>query len=294
MKLAFLGHAAGRLGKIAAAQPGVSVVVAADHDAVMAEVRVAVLDDGEPFGVIISGEFDGAVGFARTALDKNSRVLLAGVPTYDAAAWAELGRGSPDLLTLSRPVRFDPHLARTQAVVRAGTVGVPRTLDIAWSVDQEVDVMTGAAELVDVACWLLEGGPAAVYAVACGVAGSPLVKINLLLENGALATIEVAHETDGIPRRRDLHLLASDGEIVHRLGQDDLLWSNGRTEPLPAAASRDELSAMEFAAWHDGERPPDLLARGAALGWNLTAVAALAQSLSDGEMVPVEREAHRT
>jgi predicted dehydrogenase len=221
-------------------------------------------------------------------------VLLAGVPTTDSVAWDEVAHEAADGLSLSRPLRFDPHLARAREVLSAGTVGTPRTLDIAWSFTHEVDVLVAATELVDVACWLLDSGPAAVYASACVVDGPPLVKINLLTESGALALIEVAGETDALPRRRDLHLLASDGEIVHRIGQDDLLWSDGRVQPLPVAATRDELWSLEIATWLDGGGPPDRLAGRTALLWNLAAARALAKSLADGEMIAMAPEVGRS
>jgi hypothetical protein len=174
-------------------------------------------------------------------------------------------------------------------VVRAGTVGAPRTLDVGWSVGGSVDVTVAATELVDVACLLLDSEPASIYAVACGVAGPPLVKVNVLTTSGALASIEVAGESDDLPSRRDLHLLASDGEIVHRIGQDDLLWSEGRAEPLPGPTGSDELRDREIAEWLDGGGR-DRLARGAALRWNLIASRALARSLASGEAISVGEE----
>jgi predicted dehydrogenase len=176
-------------------------------------------------------------------------------------------------VTPNRPLRFDPYIARAREVVRGGTVGTPRTLELCWSF-AGADATAAATELVDVACWLLDSGPASVYAVACRVAGPPLVKVNLLTESGAIAVIEVAGESDDLPTRSDLHLLATDGEIVHRIGNDDLIWSEGRAWPLPGVAGLDELRDQELA----GEP---------AIGWNVAVSRALARSLATGETVQV-------
>jgi predicted dehydrogenase len=286
MKLAVLGTAARDVGAVAARHPGVSEVVAID-----------VNDDvsgGDWLGVVVSADTDGAARLARAALTAGHRVLLVGTPAGEHAVWSELAESAPDRLSLSRPSRFDPHIARASEVVRAGTVGAPRTLEICWSFGDGADATAVATELVDVACLLLDGGPASVYAVACEVAGPPLVKVNLLAANGAIAAIEATGESDDFPIRRDLHLLATNGEIVHRIGQDDLLWREGRAEPLPGASGIDELRAQEIAAWLEGGDGGERLARGAAVGWNLRATKALSRSLAGGEMVSIGEEVGRS
>lgn len=282
MKLAVLGEAARGVGAFAARHPGVSEVVAVAAD--------DALTGGEWLGVVVSGEADGAARLARAALASGYRVLVVGIPAGDE--WRDLVDGAPDGLTLSRPLRFDPHIARASEVAGAGTIGAPRTLEIGWSFGEEVDA-AAVGELVDVACHLLGASPAKVYAVACEVGGPALVKVNLLAANGALAAIEAAGEAADLPTRRDLHLLATDGEIVHRIGNDDLLWSEGRVEPLPDAAGRDELRARELAVWSDGGGAGERLARGPAVVWNLAVARALARSLETGEMVAIEEEVGR-
>jgi hypothetical protein len=275
VKLAVLGDAAHEVGSLAARHPGVSEVVAVDAD--------DTLTGGDWLGVVVSGEADGAARLARAALASGHRVLVVGVPR------GGLAEGAPDGLTLSRPLRFDPHIARASEVVGAGTIGAPRTLEIGWSFGEEVDAAV-AGELVDVACHLLGASPAKVYAVACEAGGPALVKVNLLLANGAIAVIEAVGEEADLPTRRDLHLLATDGEIVHRIGNDDLLWSDGRAEPLPGATGRDELRARELAVWIDGGSAGERLARGPAVVWNLAVARALARSLATGEMVEIGEE----
>ena len=174
--------------------------------------------------------------------------------------------------TLNPPLRFDLHIVRAKDVVRGGTVGAPRTLELCWSADGD-DATAIATELVDVACDLLDSGPAAIYAVASDVEGPPLVKVNVLTESGAIAVIEASGESGELPARRDLHLIATDGEIVHRIGKDDLLWSEGRIWPLFGTAET-----------VDGGDGP---ARGAVSGWNEAVSRALARSLATGETVRV-------
>jgi predicted dehydrogenase len=166
---------------------------------------------------------------------------------------------------MSQSLRFDPHIARAKEIVRGGTIGTPKTLELGWSFDG-ADTTTAAVDLVDVACWLLDSGPASIYAVASEGEGPPLVKINLLTASGAIATIEVAGEADEVPTRRDLHLLATDGEIVHRIGKDDLLWGEGRAWPL---AGGDEVPTRDVAAD----------------GWAPAVWQGLERSLATGEMV---------
>lgn len=173
---------------------------------------------------------------------------------------------------LSRPLRFDPHLARAKDVVLGGTIGTPRTLELCWSFDGN-DVTAVATELVDVACFLLDSEPASIYAIGSEVTGPPLLKINLLTANGSIAVIEAAAGSPDLPTRRDLHLIATDGEIVHRIGKDDLLWSEGRASPLPGSPSLDDLRP-----W------------GADVDWNLAVSGALARSLATGETVRVGEE----
>lgn len=283
MKIVVLGQAASDVGAVAARHPRVTAVVAGD-----AGDAGDALTGSDWLGVVVSGDAEGAPRLARTALASGLRVLVVGVPTGDG--WRELALGAPDGLTLSRPLRFDPHIARASDVIAGGTVGAPRTLELAWSFGDETEITAAAGELVDVACHLLAGTPAAVYAVAADVAGPPLVKVNLLAGNGALAAIEAAGESADLPTRRDLHLLATDGEIVHPIGNDDLLWSDGRAEPLPGATGLDELRAHEVAAWLDGGRRFERLARGATVARNLAVAGALARSLATGETVSLGEE----
>ncbi len=170
--------------------------------------------------------------------------------------------------TPGRPLRCDPHIARARDVVRGGTVGAPRTLELCWSFDGD-DPIEMAAELVAIACFLLDSGPASIYAVASEVEGPPLVKVNLLTASGAIAAIEASSESADLPARRDLHLIATDGEIVHRIGKDDLLWSEGKAWPLSATIDL------------DGPAP------GTTAGWDLAISRALADSLATGETVRV-------
>jgi hypothetical protein len=274
-----MGDAARDVGALATRRPGVSEVVVVDAD--------DGLTGGDWLGVVVSGEAEGAARLARTALESGHRVLVVGI--LAGGEWRVLADGAPDGLTLSRPLRFDPNIARASEVVGSGTIGAPRTLEIGWSFGEEVDAEV-AGELVDVACHLLGGSPASVYAVASEMAGPALVNVNLLAADGAIAVIEAAGEAAGLPTRRDLHLLATDGEIVHRIGNDDLLWSDGRVEPLPGAAGRDELRARELAVWLDGGSGAERLARGAAVVWNLATARALARSLATGEMVAIGEE----
>ncbi|HKG24722.1 MAG TPA: hypothetical protein VKB09_03690, partial [Thermomicrobiales bacterium] len=255
MKLAVFGDTARNIGAIAARLAGVSdVIPVTSADAV----------DGEGWiGLVVDGEADGAARIARTALANGQRVLLVGIPKHEPGAWTEPAR---DGLTLSRPLRFDPHIARASEVVRGGTIGAPRTLELCWSFAGD-DASSAVTELVDVACALLDSGPAAIYAAASEVTGPPLIKVNVLTASGAFAVIEAAAESDDLPARRDLHLLATDGEIAHRIGQDDLLWSEGRARPLPGATATEALQAQEIAVWIDGGS--DGLARGLAVGWNV-------------------------
>ncbi|HEY7036156.1 MAG TPA: hypothetical protein VH482_32785 [Thermomicrobiales bacterium] len=280
MKLAVLGDAAGAVGAVAKRHPGVSEVVTIEAD--------AALTGGEWLGIVVSSETDGCAHLARRALASGLRVLLVGIPSGDV--WRDLAVDAPDGLTLSRPLRFDPHIARAKEVVGAGTIGTPRTLEIGWSFGDQTDATAAAGELVDVACHLLADTPASIYAVVSDVAGPPVVKVNLLGTNGALAVIEAAVESADLPTRRDLHLLATDGEIVHRIGNDDLLWSDGRVEPLPGATGNAELLAREIDAWIDGGSASERLARGTAAAWNLAVARALSRSLATGEMVAIGEE----
>jgi hypothetical protein len=271
MKLAVFGDTARDAGTIAARLAGVSDVI---------PVTPADSMDGEGWiGLVVDGGADGAARIAETALANGRRVLLTEIPKNEPKTWMIPAR---DGLTLSRPLRFDPHIARAKEVVRGGTIGGPRTLELCWSLERD-DATGAATELVDVACMLLDSGPAAIYASSSDVTGPPLIKVNLLTASGAIAVIEAAVESDELPARRDLHLLATDGEIVHRIGQDDLLWSEGSARPLPGATATEALRAQEIAVWIDGES--DGLARGPAVDWNLAAGTALAQSLATGEMV---------
>ena len=165
---------------------------------------------------------------------------------------------------MRQSLRLEPHIARAKDIVRGGTIGTPKTLELGWSFEG-ADATAAAVELVDAACWLLDSGPASIYAVASEGEGPPLVKINLLTGSGAIAAIEVAGESDELPARRDLHLLATDGEIVHRIGKDDLLWSGGQAWPLTGGDERTQEIAAD--------------------GWGLAIRQGLEQSLATGETI---------
>src|SRR5437899_3088431 len=106
-----------------------------------------------------------------------------------------------------------------RAAAEVGRLAARRS---ALTVSVVADPVEAATQLADVALWLLDAEPASVYALACEVAGPPLLKVNVLAARGELASLEATVDAEGFPARRDLHLLATDGEITHRTGQDDL------------------------------------------------------------------------
>ena len=122
-------------------------------------------------------------------------------------------------------------------------MGVPRTIRLGWSFPHGTDPIEAVAELADVALWLLGADPASVYALADDDRDPPFVHVNLLAANGGLAMLESTVGTPGVPARRELHLLASEGEIVHRTGHDDLLWSDDGAEVFHATTDRDDPSS---------------------------------------------------
>ena len=143
-----------------------------------------------------------------------------------------------DESTRNHSLRADPHVARARAVIQTGEVGAPRTLRLGWSFPPGTDPIEGATALADAALWLLEAEPASVFALACDDDGAALLHVNVLAANGALALLEVALAAEGFPARRELHLLGSEGEIVHRTGQDDLLLSTDGAEVFHAAGGQ--------------------------------------------------------
>ena len=111
--------------------------------------------------------------------------------------------------------------------------------------------------------------------------GDDGLKVNVLAARGELASLEATVDAEGFPARRDLHLLATDGEITHRTGQDDLLWSEGRAGVFAYPA---DAPGREVAAWLDGPATgPGNLAGGGELRRNLVVARALADSLASGE-----------
>jgi predicted dehydrogenase len=142
-----------------------------------------------------------------------------------------------DESTRNHSLRADPHVARARAVIQTGEVGAPRTLRLGWSFPPGTDPIEAVTALADAALWLLDAEPASLYALAGADDGPPLLHVNVLAANGALALLEVALDAEGFPARRELHLLGSEGEIVHRTGQDDLLWSADGAEALHAAGA---------------------------------------------------------
>jgi hypothetical protein len=237
-------------------------------------------------GVIVS-ESRGASGFVRSALGAGIPVLLTSVPA-ERGEWNELSQSHSEQLSLSRPLQFDPLIARAVEIAREGTIGIPRTLAIGWSFEPEAGITTGASELIDAACVLLDSAPKSIYAVACEVAGPPLMKINVLTTNGSHAAIDISASDSGFPPLRNLHLLATEGEIVHRIGHDNLLLRSGKTATSTHFSEVATLRSSELAAWIDGERSVRT-ARGERLIWNVSAMEAVAQSLATGETVAVAK-----
>ena len=135
-------------------------------------------------------------------------------------------------------LRSDPHFVAARAVMAAGDVGASRTLRLGWSFPTGTDPVEAAAELADVALWLLVTDPASVYALAGDDDDPPLLHVNLLATNGALAVLEATVDAAGFPAQRELHLLGSEGEVVHRTGHDDLLWAVDGAEVFHASAGR--------------------------------------------------------
>ena len=178
-------------------------------------------------------------------------------------------------------------IARTIDVVRAGTIGTPRTLDLTWTMAGGEDTVSFAGDLIDVARALLGSEVASLYAVACAVDGPPLVKINVLTETGAIAMIEVVGEDDALPARADLYLFGTDGEIDYRQSRGNALWSDGRRRPLPDTPSIAELRAREIVAWLRDEETSRESRDGPAIDRKLAAARALERSLATGEMVDV-------
>src|SRR5262245_31519514 len=116
----------------------------------------------EWLGLVVSQEEQGATRLVSTALAAGHRVLLGGVPRADHVRWDEIVLPARDVLTVSRPLRFERHIARTKDVIREGTIGVPRTLELCWGFDRRCDPIVKATELIDVACFLLADEPAAI------------------------------------------------------------------------------------------------------------------------------------
>ena len=294
MKLIVVGRAAAEVGRLAARRSALTVAVVADPEEAAARDLARSLgaarwtadpleavsgDDGAM--VVLSGELPGAARVAEAALAAGRPVLLASLPARDRQAWLELAARPGDGLMLSRPLRFDRHFAAARAAVCAGDVGTPRTVHIGWSFDAGIDPVDAATQLADIALWLLDAEPASVYALACEVAGPPLLKVNVLAARGELASLEATVDAEGFPARRDLHLLATDGEITHRTGQDDVLWSEDSAGVFEYPA---DAPGREVAAWLDGPAAePGNRAGGGDLRRNLAVARALADSLASGE-----------
>jgi predicted dehydrogenase len=180
---------------------------------------------------------------------------------------------------LGHPLRFDPHIARTLEIIQAGTIGRPRTLSMEWSFGSDWSQSEATAGMVDVACLLLDSELTAVYALAAETGEPPIVKINLLVANGGIASLEAAWEHDQVPTQRHLHLIGTEGEVLHRLEGENVLWSDQTRGPLPRPENLDELRARETAAGAPADDP------------RISAIAdALSDSLARGEMVRVGTE----
>jgi predicted dehydrogenase len=180
---------------------------------------------------------------------------------------------------LGHPLRFDPHISRTLEITRAGTIGRPRTLSMEWSFGSDWSQSAATAGMVDAACLLLDSDPAAVYALASETGEPSIVKINLLVANGGIASLEAAWESDQVPTQRHLHLIGTDGEVLHRLEGENVLWRDQSRGPLPRPESLDALQARETAVGAPADDP------------RLNAIAdAISESLARGEMVRIATE----
>lgn len=181
--------------------------------------------------------------------------------------------------SLGHPLRFDPYVTRTLDVTRAGTIGRPRTVSMEWSFGNDWSQSAATTGLVDIACLLLDSEPAAVYALAAETGEPPIVKINLLVANGGIASLEAAWEYDQVPTQRHLQVIGTDGEVIHRLEGENVLWSDQARGPLPRPES---LAALQSRAAAAGAPVDDV---------RINAIAqALSASLASGEMVRVQTE----
>jgi predicted dehydrogenase len=305
MKLAVLGRVAAAYAAHAVQYRGVEVAVVADQTEAEARAIAERLGaarwtadwlaaaTGDPDTVVLLGsDVDRAAELAHHVVHLGRAAILADVPSGEEAAWVELAGQAGSRLTLSRRLRFDRLFATTKAAIQAGDVGAPRTVRLAWSFDDGPDrrstlnPVSLATELADVAVWLLDDAPNAVYAVTSGVDGPPLIQANLRTSTGSLALVEATVGAAGFPPLRDLGLQASDGAIYHRTLQDDLLWTTTGAEVLTYA---DDAFAREVAAWTGGMPEAEAnLARGMAIRHNLAVARAIAVSLTTGEPALVE------
>jgi len=148
-----------------------------------------------------------------------------------------------------------------------------------WSFGDDWSQTAATAGLVDVACLLLDSEPTAVYALATETGGPPIVKINLLVANGGIASLEAAWEHDRVPTQRHFHLIGTDGEILHRLEGENVLWSDQARGPIPRPDDLAALRARESVAGANADE-----ARMDAISHAVT------QSLTSGELVRITEE----
>jgi predicted dehydrogenase len=181
--------------------------------------------------------------------------------------------------SVGHPLRFDPHISRTLDITRTGTIGRPRTLSMEWSFGSDWSQSAATAGMVDVACLLLDSEPAALYALAADTGEPAIVKINLLVANGGIASLEAAWEHDHVPTQRHLHLIGTEGEVLHRLEGENVLWSDQTRGPLPRPESLDALQARETATGAPTDEP------------RISTIAnAVSESLASGELVRIKTE----
>jgi predicted dehydrogenase len=305
MQLIVLGRVATVYAAFAGPRAGVPVGVVADESETGAKELaerlgatgwtadpLAILPGPEDAIVVLGSDVARADELARMATTAGRAVVLPDVPAGEEQAWTEIASRPEHHLILSRPLRFDRLFATAKAAIRAGDVGKPRTVQIAWTFGAVAEGAAGsptlaalATELADVALWLLDDAPSAVYAVACAVEGPPLIQVNLQTRTGSLALLEASVASPGLPRFRDLSLQASDGAIYHRAIQDDSLWTSSGVEVLSYA---DDALAREVAAWAGQTSDAEAdLARGQAVMHNLAVTRAIAVSLTSGEPVSI-------
>lgn len=173
-------------------------------------------------------------------------------------------------------LRRDPRMRRALEVIGTGAIGQPRTVSLEWSfvTDRSLEA---AADLVDVAAALLDGAVVALYATACAVGEPPLITINVLVDNGGIATIEAAGDGQDTPPRHHLHIIGTDGELTRRFAQDNLLWGDGAGSVVtPDDVTTGQADEQPSDHADGGDPQPDTIA------------AALVTSLATGEMVRLD------